>query len=45
MMNQATLFTLACVAGVVLTLGGGVLLMLYGVGKLRMMLRMWIDRK
>lgn len=44
-MNQATLLALACVTGVVLTLGGGVLLMLYGVGELRLMLRTWLDGK
>jgi hypothetical protein len=44
-MNQATLLALACVFGVVLTLGGGVLLMLYSVGELRVMLRSWLDRK
>ncbi len=44
-MNQATLLALACVTGVVLTLGAGVLFMLYSVGELRVMLRSWLDRK
>ncbi len=36
---------LLCIAGLVLVLGGGVLVMLYGVRGLVAMARDWIDRK
>ena len=43
--NAANLLSLACIAGLVVVLGGGVVFMLYGVGELRLMLRGWLDRK
>lgn len=36
---------LICIAGLVLVLGGGVLVMLYGVRGLVEMARQWVDRK
>lgn len=36
---------LLCVLGLVAVLGGGLLVMLYGVRGLGQMIRQWIDRK
>ena len=43
--NVANLVSLACIAGLVLVLGGGVAVMLYGVRGLVGMARTWIDGK
>ncbi len=43
--NAANLLSLACIAGLVLVLGGGVVFMLYGWRELVAGGRRWLDRK
>lgn len=42
---MADVTALMCVLGLVVVLGGGVLVMLYGVSGLTTMVRSWVDRK
>lgn len=42
---MADAVALLCVLGLVAVLGGGVLVMLYGVSGLASMFRSWVDRK
>lgn len=42
---MADVVGLLCIAGLVLVLGGGVLVMLYGVRGVVGMARTWLDRK
>lgn len=43
--NAANLVSVLCIVGLVLVLGGGVVLMLYGVRGTVAMLRAWLDGK
>ncbi len=45
LLTTSTLLSLLCIAGLVLVLGGGVAVMLYGWRELVAMGRGWVDRK